>query len=138
MRLDAATTTTSLVLSLLTLSSVALAARPKDAILLSEVRTAISFCRPLSHLRPPKLTFFSVQVKSLTLRSPQKTTGRRLAPVPQLKCLSNPRLCQMAAIKTMRCLNEGSSYTSGVSDPSSLPLSFLLPYPPFYPTSPQT
>ncbi|KAG7290854.1 hypothetical protein NEMBOFW57_000859 [Staphylotrichum longicolle] len=71
MRLDVATTTTSLVVSLLTLSSVALAARPKDAILLSE-----------------------------------------------LKCLSNPRLCQLAGIKTMRCNNEGSSYTDGYASSS--------------------
>ncbi|KAK4239873.1 hypothetical protein C8A03DRAFT_32068 [Achaetomium macrosporum] len=78
----------SFLLALLTLSSVTLAARPKDAILLSDV-------------------------KSLTLRSPGLTTSRRVSPIPQLKCLSSPQLCRLAGpIKTMRCTNQGSSYTS--------------------------
>ncbi|KAK4099055.1 hypothetical protein N658DRAFT_509100 [Parathielavia hyrcaniae] len=81
----------SLLLSLLTLShlpSLSLAARPKDAILLSEVQ-------------------------SLTLRSPSKTTSRRLPPIPQLTCRSTPaKLCRLADIRTMRCTNQGSSYTS--------------------------
>ncbi|KAK4146311.1 DUF1183 domain protein [Dichotomopilus funicola] len=89
MRLDTTSTTPLLtLLSLITLlPSPTLAARPKDAILLSEVQT-------------------------LTLRAPHLTTSRRLPPIPQLKCLSAPPLCKHASILTLRCVNQGSSYTS--------------------------
>ena len=60
------------------------------------------------------------KVRSLTLRSPQKTTHRRVSAIPQLKCLSNPALCKLADITTMRCTNEGSSYDSG-TPPALLP-----------------
>ncbi|KAK4192067.1 transmembrane protein [Podospora australis] len=75
---------------LLPLLSPALAARPKDAILLSEVQ-------------------------SLTLSASRKTTSRRVAPIPQLSCTSPKKLCslpEISTIQTMRCLNKGSSYTS--------------------------
>ncbi|KAH6624575.1 transmembrane protein [Chaetomium sp. MPI-SDFR-AT-0129] len=89
MRLDTTSTTPLLtLLSLITLlPSSTLAARPKDAILLSEVQT-------------------------LTLRAPHLTTSRRLPPIPQLKCLSPAPLCKHAGILTLRCVNQGSSYTS--------------------------
>ncbi|KAK4232053.1 hypothetical protein QBC38DRAFT_464221 [Podospora fimiseda] len=68
-----------------------LAARPRDAILLSEVQ-------------------------SLTLRPASMTTGRRTSPVPQLKCVPpNSPICRLpdvSDIQTMRCRNAGSSYTS--------------------------
>ncbi|KAL2133879.1 hypothetical protein VTI74DRAFT_1495 [Chaetomium olivicolor] len=81
----------ALLLSLLSLSALptgALAARPKDAILLSEVQ-------------------------SLTLRASAKTSHRRVPPVPQLKCVSPAPLCKLASsVQTMRCTNQGSSYTA--------------------------
>ncbi|KAH6850020.1 hypothetical protein B0I37DRAFT_352551 [Chaetomium sp. MPI-CAGE-AT-0009] len=88
MRLDIATSS-SILLTLLSLTfpSAILAARPKNAILLSEVQ-------------------------SLTLHHPHLTTSRRTAPIPQLKCLSPRSLCKRAAITTMRCTNQGSSYSS--------------------------
>ncbi|KAK4043504.1 transmembrane protein [Parachaetomium inaequale] len=90
MRFDPGTTV-SLLLSLLTFSALpsgALAARPKNAVLLSEVQ-------------------------SLTLRSPLKTTARRVSAIPQLKCVSPLPLCRLTpTIQTMRCTNAGASYTS--------------------------
>ena len=53
MRPDPTTTATSVFLSLLTLSSVALAARPKDAILLSEVPRA----EPMTYILHTKEEF---------------------------------------------------------------------------------
>ncbi|KAI0399243.1 hypothetical protein F4802DRAFT_611046 [Xylaria palmicola] len=60
-------------------------ARPKDAILLSEVR-------------------------ALTLRAGRQTTHRRTAAVPQLRCVSSPRVCALHAVDVMRCANQGASY----------------------------
>ncbi|KAL7798445.1 hypothetical protein V8C37DRAFT_367873 [Trichoderma ceciliae] len=71
---------------LLALPFLTLAARPKNAILLSEVRT-------------------------LTLRgNGAKTTSRRVAPIPQLKCISSKAVCDLYSIDVMRCTNQGSSY----------------------------
>ncbi|KAK4165346.1 hypothetical protein QBC43DRAFT_208881 [Cladorrhinum sp. PSN259] len=87
-------TTTSALLGLTLLfssPSSVLAARPRDAILLSEVQ-------------------------SLTLHPNSMTTGRRTSPVPQLKCVpANSPICRLPDtqdIRTMRCRNAGSSYTS--------------------------
>ncbi|UKZ80653.1 hypothetical protein TrVFT333_008416 [Trichoderma virens FT-333] len=89
----------------LTLPFLTLAARPKNAILLSEVRT-------------------------LTLRgNGAKTTARRVAAVPQLKCISSKAVCDLFQIDVMRCTNQGSSY--GAEDiewscSASLPEEFKL------------
>ncbi|KAK3990239.1 transmembrane protein [Cladorrhinum sp. PSN332] len=78
-------------LALLWSPSAVLAARPRDAILLSDVQ-------------------------SLTLHPGSMTTGRRTSPVPQLKCVPpNSPICRLpdtSDIRTMRCRNAGSSYTS--------------------------
>lgn len=63
------------------------AAKPRDAILLS-------------------------QVQSLTLRSDKQTSHRRVPAVPQLKCVSGRNLCSRYTIDTMRCENKGSGYGS--------------------------
>ncbi|KAI1202529.1 hypothetical protein F5X97DRAFT_212976 [Nemania serpens] len=60
-------------------------ARPKDAILLSTVQ-------------------------SLTLRADKPAAHRRVPPVPQLRCVSSPRVCALHAVDVMRCSNQGSSY----------------------------
>lgn len=64
------------------------AARPKNAILLSEVKT-------------------------LTLRGHGfQTSHRRVPSIPQLKCVSSKAICNLFDIDVMRCTNEGSSYGS--------------------------
>ncbi|KAL2181366.1 uncharacterized protein P884DRAFT_326084 [Thermothelomyces heterothallicus CBS 202.75] len=82
------TTATTLLLSLLTLhGALAARARPKDAVLLSEVQ-------------------------ALTLHGPDKmTTSRRTPPIPQLRCVSPAALCRLAGpVRTMRCTNQGAGY----------------------------
>ncbi|KAK5627921.1 hypothetical protein RRF57_003636 [Xylaria bambusicola] len=60
-------------------------AKSKDAILLSEVR-------------------------SLTLRANKQTSHRRVSAIPQLKCISSPKVCALHAVDVMQCTNQGSSY----------------------------
>ncbi|KAI0390800.1 hypothetical protein F5Y17DRAFT_39640 [Xylariaceae sp. FL0594] len=63
----------------------AASSKPKDAILLSEVR-------------------------SLTLRAGKETSHRRVSAIPQLRCVSSPRVCALHEVDVMRCVNQGSSY----------------------------
>ncbi|RFU77429.1 duf1183 domain protein, partial [Trichoderma arundinaceum] len=90
---------------ILILPFLTLAARPNNAILLSEVRT-------------------------LTLRgNGAKTTSRRVSAIPQLKCISSKAVCDLYPIDVMRCTNQGSSY--GTEDiewscSASLPEEFKL------------
>lgn len=60
-------------------------AKPRDAILLS-------------------------QVESLTLRADRQTTHRRVPAVPQLKCVSPKGICSKYKIDVLRCENKGSGY----------------------------
>lgn len=71
----------NLILSLLLLSAEALA--PKDAILLSQVRT-------------------------LTLKANSRTTHRRVSAIPQLTCKGQG--CAYYKVDVMRCQNQGSAY----------------------------
>ncbi|KAH8162436.1 hypothetical protein CIB48_g5815 [Xylaria polymorpha] len=59
--------------------------KPRDAILLSDVQ-------------------------SLTLRAEKQTTHRRVSAIPQLRCISNQRVCALHTVDVMRCTNQGSSY----------------------------
>ncbi|KAJ4402514.1 hypothetical protein N0V82_010778, partial [Gnomoniopsis sp. IMI 355080] len=79
----------SSLLALLTLSAgtAEAAAKPRDAILLS-------------------------QVESLTLRGDKQTAHRRVSAIPQLKCISSRDICAKYAIDVMRCENKGSGYDS--------------------------
>ncbi|KAI2642591.1 hypothetical protein GGS21DRAFT_486412 [Xylaria nigripes] len=74
-------------LTLLLAPNVSAKAKPKDAILLSEVQT-------------------------LTLRANKQTSHRRVSAIPQLKCVSSPQVCALHAVDTMRCTNQGSSYNA--------------------------
>lgn len=66
--------------------ALAAAARPRNAILLSDV-------------------------ESLTLRGNGAMTAHRRVPaIPQIKCISSSRLCELYDIDVMRCTNQGSSY----------------------------
>ncbi|KAL0472967.1 hypothetical protein QR685DRAFT_490964 [Neurospora intermedia] len=51
-------------------------------------------------------------IRSLTLLPQSLTTGRRLPPIPQLKCTSSRLLCALATphISLMRCVNQGPRY----------------------------
>ncbi|KAL1878820.1 hypothetical protein VTK73DRAFT_7473 [Phialemonium thermophilum] len=69
----------------LQLADGALAAKPKNAILLSEVQ-------------------------SLTLRADRQTAHRRVPAIPQLKCISGRALCSLHKIDVMRCVNQGAGY----------------------------
>ncbi|KAI6551744.1 hypothetical protein MCOR03_008737 [Pyricularia oryzae] len=69
------------------LASPAAAAKPKNAILLSDVQ-------------------------SLTLRAGRQTSHRRVAAMPQLKCVSSRAVCALHEVDTMRCVNQGSGYGS--------------------------
>lgn len=60
-------------------------AKPKDAILLSDVQ-------------------------SLTLRADRQTSHRRVPAAPQLKCVSHRSVCGLYKVDVMRCTNQGSSY----------------------------
>ncbi|KAG6365140.1 hypothetical protein INS49_006747 [Diaporthe citri] len=62
-------------------------AKPRDAILLS-------------------------QVESLTLRADRQTSHRRVPAVPQLKCVSSKGICSKYQIDVLRCENKGSGYDS--------------------------
>ncbi|KAJ9137260.1 Store-operated calcium entry-associated regulatory factor [Pleurostoma richardsiae] len=66
-------------------TSSAAAAKPRNAILLSEV-------------------------ESLTLRGDKQTTHRRVPAVPQLRCAGPPALCAKHRVDLMRCVNQGHSY----------------------------
>ncbi|KAI1021281.1 hypothetical protein LB505_000001 [Fusarium chuoi] len=71
---------------LLALPAFVLAARPKDAIKLSDVR-------------------------SLTLRgNGAMTNHRRVGAIPQLRCVSKKALCELYDVDVMRCTNEGSGW----------------------------
>ncbi|KAI8962445.1 DUF1183-domain-containing protein [Daldinia sp. FL1419] len=64
----------------------AAAAKPKNAILLSDVQT-------------------------LTLRGGgAQTAHRRLSAIPQLRCVSSPAVCRLHEIDVMRCTNQGAGY----------------------------
>lgn len=62
-------------------------AKPRDAILLS-------------------------QVESLTLRADRQTSHRRVPAVPQLKCVSSKDICSKYKIDVLRCENKGTGYDS--------------------------
>jgi hypothetical protein len=72
-------------LGLLTTTAAGAKAKPRDAILLS-------------------------QVESLTLRADKQTTHRRVPAVPQLKCVAAPAICSKYKVDIMRCENKGSGY----------------------------
>lgn len=69
-------------------------------------------CLPLlAEAAKPKNAVLLSQVKTLTLRgNGAKTSHRRVAAAPQLKCVSPESICKLYSIDVMRCTNEGSSY----------------------------
>ncbi|KAI1815286.1 DUF1183-domain-containing protein [Poronia punctata] len=60
----------------------------------------------------PKEAILLSEVQSLTLRANKQTTHRRVSAIPQLRCVSSPRVCALYDLDVMRCTNQGSSYTA--------------------------
>ncbi|KAH8176029.1 SOCE-associated regulatory factor of calcium homoeostasis domain-containing protein [Sarocladium implicatum] len=61
--------------------------------------------------RPKKDAILLSKVETLTFRgNGAKTTSRRVSPIPQLKCVSNSRICALHEPEVLRCTNQGSSY----------------------------
>ncbi|KAK0711488.1 hypothetical protein B0H67DRAFT_646856 [Lasiosphaeris hirsuta] len=58
----------------------------------------------------PKNAILLSEVQSLTLHANKPTTHRRVSAIPQLRCVSKPTLCALADIQTLRCVNQGASY----------------------------
>ncbi|KAI1167452.1 hypothetical protein F5B18DRAFT_440842 [Nemania serpens] len=61
---------------------------------------------------PPKDAILLSTVQSLTLRAGRSTAHRRVPSIPQLRCVSSPRVCALHAVDVMRCANSGSSYSA--------------------------
>lgn len=73
--------------------------------------TALSLLPLLATAAKPKNAVLLSQVKTLTLKGNNaKTTNRRVSAIPQLKCVSPKAICDLYAIDVMRCTNQGSSY----------------------------
>ncbi|KAI5781447.1 hypothetical protein EDC01DRAFT_619683 [Geopyxis carbonaria] len=68
-------------------------------------------------------------IKTLTLRSGQMTTSRRVAPMPQLTCIGGSAR-GLYEIDVMRCTNLGSDY--GAADTSSASWSCTAELPPHF------
>jgi hypothetical protein len=61
--------------------------------------------------RPKKDAVLLSKVETLTFRGHgAKTTARRVSAIPQLKCVSNRRICEIYEPEVIRCTNQGSSY----------------------------
>ncbi|KKY20609.1 putative transmembrane protein 66 precursor [Diplodia seriata] len=59
--------------------------------------------------RNPKNSVLLSNVKSLTLRNGQKTSARRVSPIPQLTCIGGDAK-GLYEVDVMRCKNAGSDY----------------------------
>lgn len=63
---------------------------------------------PASAFKKPSNAILLSKVSTLTFRDGSKTTGRRLAPIPQMSC-QGPG-CKHYNVDVMRCKNAGSDY----------------------------
>lgn len=58
----------------------------------------------------PRNAILLSNVESLTLRGDRQTSHRRVDAIPQLQCISSRALCAKYEIDLMRCENKGSGY----------------------------
>jgi len=58
----------------------------------------------------PKNAILLSKVESLTFRAGKPTTSRRVASVPQMKCVGPSDVCKLYDVDTIRCTNEGADY----------------------------
>ncbi|KAH6719599.1 transmembrane protein-like protein 66 [Leptodontidium sp. MPI-SDFR-AT-0119] len=68
----------------------------------------LTFTTPSLSTKKPKDAILLSSVKTLTLRSNALTSHRRVSAIPQLKCVGPA--CKHHAVERMRCTNQGSSY----------------------------
>ena len=71
----------------------------------------LSALPPAVHSAKPKNAILLSEVQSLTLRQGKQTTHRRVPALPQLKCISPKRICALHEIDVMRCRNQGAGYS---------------------------
>ncbi|KAL2074921.1 hypothetical protein VTL71DRAFT_8701 [Oculimacula yallundae] len=68
----------------------------------------LTLSAPSSCAKKPKDAILLSSVKTLTLRSNALTSHRRVSAIPQLKCVGPA--CKHHTIERMRCTNQGASY----------------------------
>ncbi|KIX06406.1 uncharacterized protein Z518_04382 [Rhinocladiella mackenziei CBS 650.93] len=79
--------------------------------------------------RVPRNAVLLSKVSAITVRAGKQTTSRRVAPVPQLRCVGPSRICKLYSVDAMRCTNEGADYDENNiqwSCKASLPEEFKL------------
>ncbi|OQO03716.1 hypothetical protein B0A48_10381 [Cryoendolithus antarcticus] len=72
--------------------------------------TALLSATPVLGAKRPKEAILLSTVKSLTLHANSLTTSRRLAPVPQLTCVGGSASKFADVVEVMRCTNSGRGY----------------------------
>jgi hypothetical protein len=61
--------------------------------------------------KTPQDAILLSSVQSLTLRGGGAMTAhRRVSAIPQLRCVSSPKLCRLHRVESMRCTNQGAAY----------------------------
>ncbi|KAK8114862.1 hypothetical protein PG999_006931 [Apiospora kogelbergensis] len=72
----------------------------------------LSSATPASAATKPKNAILLSQVQTLTLRGGgAQTTHRRVSAMPQLSCVSSPKVCSLHEVDVMRCENKGAGYS---------------------------
>ncbi|KAK0646287.1 hypothetical protein B0T16DRAFT_458222 [Cercophora newfieldiana] len=84
-------------------------ARSTPSMLLSLLTLLLAF--PNLAVSAPKNAILLSDVQSLTLHANRPTSHRRVPSIPQLKCISPRRICALYEIPTLRCTNQGHSYS---------------------------
>ncbi|OJD31582.1 uncharacterized protein BKCO1_460005 [Diplodia corticola] len=77
--------------------------------LLAPAFLALTACGTAEAARNPKNSVLLSNVKSLTLRNGQKTSARRVSPIPQLTCIGGDAK-GLYEVDVMRCKNAGADY----------------------------
>ncbi|KAL1642030.1 hypothetical protein SLS58_005618 [Diplodia intermedia] len=77
--------------------------------LLAPAFLALAASQSAEAARNPKNSVLLSNVKSLTLRNGQKTSARRVSPIPQLTCIGGDAK-GLYEVDVMRCKNAGSDY----------------------------
>ena len=80
------------------------------SVLLMTLLTFTSAARVTNPSKIPKNAVLLPKISSLTLRAGKSTSSRRVASVPQLKCVGPSSVCSLYHVDIMRCKNEGADY----------------------------
>lgn len=73
------------------------------------ISTALS-AKVTNPKRVPRNAVLLSKVSAITVQAGKQTASRRVAPVPQLKCVGPAKICSLYSIDVMRCTNEGVDY----------------------------